>query len=803
MTVDILSAKPAMPSHIRDANRIDHFYSSQRRARQPSRPSPPKKRSTAPVEDTIAAAVPERSRAVAINPVEKLPASAKTSSKKRSNHPSTPPKIIVNRRDGLMYSRDRLLGEGGFARCYEVKMPGPDGKRWAAKVIAKAAVTQPKHKNKLFAEIKIHQKMKHPNIVKFYNCFEDHENIYMILELCENRSMMELLRHRKRLTEAETRYYMLQILGACSYMHGHGVIHRDLKLGNLFLDSNMDVQLGDFGLAALLCHPSERKKTICGTPNYIAPEILFDTANGHSYEVDIWSVGVILYTLLFGRPPFQTNDVKAIYKKIKDCRYVFPDIPVSESAKDLISQLLTNDPTSRPTIEEIANHQFFHDGPLPDSIPVAALYSRISFPISQEESDKNWVTVCRRAGIGQGLADMNYEDVGEVSIVQEVEEASFIAHDPDIVARPNTVLSEMIPSRRQKHGKENTKEKSSKRAIVRETKAADKVPEQTLSHRRTLSEQVNDVQSNEMVSRDHQLHSHGESRSSPKKSYGKLGMSPPAAQNKSRDATVIIHPEMKSRNDTVIIHQDLNETTEVVPLSPEIDMSKSSFQALLDHLELASTATRSAQIPTAKELAFVSQEPPKIFVSKWVDYSTRYGLAFQLTDGSVGIHFVDNTEFVLSPDCHHFDYINSEHLTESYTVGKFPKELRKKVHLTFNFRGYMIQQLGTSGEKWNFKDKTRTHEMDYVSDFFRMGGDSGVLFQLSHRVVQANFADHRKLIFSNEGLTISYIERDSMRTFSLQEVYSRRNRDDIILQDVKRRCQGIRESLKQHLGRKV
>jgi cell cycle serine/threonine-protein kinase CDC5/MSD2 len=104
----------------------------------------------------------------------------------------------------------------------------------------------------------------------------------------------------------------MQLIGACHYMHTHQVIHRDLKLGNIFLDRDMNVKVGDFGLAALIETPGDRKKcvifnthglehspayplrTICGTPNYIAPEVLFDTANGHSFEVDTWSIGVIL-----------------------------------------------------------------------------------------------------------------------------------------------------------------------------------------------------------------------------------------------------------------------------------------------------------------------------------------------------------------------------------------------------------------------------------------------------------------------------------------------------------------------------
>jgi len=99
-------------------------------------------------------------------------------------------------------------------------------------------------------------------------------------------------------------------------MHSNRVIHRDLKLGNLFLTEKMEIKVGDFGLAAKIEFEGERKRTICGTPNYIAPEVL-ENKNGHSYEVDIWSFGVILYTMLIGKPPFETSDVKTTYKRIK------------------------------------------------------------------------------------------------------------------------------------------------------------------------------------------------------------------------------------------------------------------------------------------------------------------------------------------------------------------------------------------------------------------------------------------------------------------------------------------------------
>ena len=106
-------------------------------------------------------------------------------------------------------------------------------------------------------------------------------------------------------------------------MNNQKIIHRDLKLGNLFISESMQIKIGDFGLATKIDFDNERKTTICGTPNYIAPEILENV--GHSYPVDIWSIGVIFYTLLIGKPPFETSDIKATYKRIRSVNYSFPD----------------------------------------------------------------------------------------------------------------------------------------------------------------------------------------------------------------------------------------------------------------------------------------------------------------------------------------------------------------------------------------------------------------------------------------------------------------------------------------------
>jgi polo-like kinase 1 len=152
------------------------------------------------------------------------------------------------------------------------------------------------------------------------------------------------------------------------------VIHRDLKLGNLFLNDKMEVKIGDFGLATKLEFDGERKRTICGTPNYIAPEVL-EGKQGHSYEVDIWSIGVIIYTLIIGKPPFETSDVKTTYKRIRMNAYNFPDqVAITDAARDIITQILNNDPSKRPTVDEIMQHEWInHTGTIPRLLPASTL----------------------------------------------------------------------------------------------------------------------------------------------------------------------------------------------------------------------------------------------------------------------------------------------------------------------------------------------------------------------------------------------------------------------------------------------
>lgn len=225
-------------------------------------------------------------------------------------------------------------------------------------------------KDKMTQEINIHKSLSHHNIVRFLSFFDDVYNVYIVLELCKQRSMMELHKRRPVVTDYECRFYIHQILDGVRYLHDNRIIHRDLKLGNLFLNDKLNVKIGDFGLATRIEFEGERKKTLCGTPNYIAPEIL--NKKGHSFEVDIWSIGCVMFTLLVGQPPFETKTLKDTYSKIRKGDYRLPH-SLRKSAAQMIMDMLQSDPAKRPSVHKLAQYEFLTKHFIPKSLPVSCL----------------------------------------------------------------------------------------------------------------------------------------------------------------------------------------------------------------------------------------------------------------------------------------------------------------------------------------------------------------------------------------------------------------------------------------------
>ncbi|KAM7439975.1 Serine/threonine-protein kinase plk4 [Porites harrisoni] len=248
-----------------------------------------------------------------------------------------------------------LVGKGGFACVYRARCKAT-GQEVAIKMIDKKAMKTSGMVARVRNEVEIHCQLKHPAILELYNYFEDSNYVYLILEMCHNSEINRYLKKTGRpVGENEARHIMTQVVKGVLYLHSHGIIHRDLTLGNILLTKEMDAKIGDFGLATRLTMPNEKHYTMCGTPNYISPEIA--TRGPHGLESDVWSLGCMLYTLLVGKPPFDTEAVKSTLNRVVLADYDLPS-NLSSEAQDLIAQLLKKNPGDRITLSGILDHPF-------------------------------------------------------------------------------------------------------------------------------------------------------------------------------------------------------------------------------------------------------------------------------------------------------------------------------------------------------------------------------------------------------------------------------------------------------------
>ncbi|CAH6779291.1 Plk5 [Phodopus roborovskii] len=256
---------------------------------------------------------------------------------------------------GRVYRRGKLIGKGAFSRCYKLTDMSTSGV-FALKVVPRGGVGRLRLRGKVEREIALHSRLRHRNIVAFHGHFADRDHVYMVLEYCSRQSLAHVLKVRRTLTEPEVRYYLRGLVSGLRYLHQQRIVHRDLKPSNFFLSKNMEVKIGDLGLAARVGPAGHCHRVLCGTPNFQAPEVV--SRNGHSCKSDIWALGCIMYTVLTGTPPFTAAPLSEMYQNIRDGHYPEPT-HLSPNARNLISRLLAPDPAERPSLDHLLQDDFF------------------------------------------------------------------------------------------------------------------------------------------------------------------------------------------------------------------------------------------------------------------------------------------------------------------------------------------------------------------------------------------------------------------------------------------------------------
>ncbi|XP_061929105.1 ovarian-specific serine/threonine-protein kinase Lok-like isoform X2 [Apis cerana] len=289
------------------------------------------------------------------------------------------------------YTVSRKLGSGA---CGEVKMifNKVGCKKFALKTIMKLGGTTNGQKyllndpEKIMNEVKILKALKHPCIIRMEEIVDTPKAVYIVLELMEGGELFERIKSRGKLSEKHAKLIFYQVVLAVSYLHDCGITHRDLKPENILLASNSDITLAkvsDFGLSKLV-DAQTMMKTFCGTPMYVAPEILSTIGRGsYTNQVDVWSLGVILYACLSGSVPFNCQDKNiSLQDQIKKGQYSFPSSKfghITSKAIDLIKRMMTVNPKKRITIKQVLLHPWLQDRELRENIDM----------ILSKENDEN------------------------------------------------------------------------------------------------------------------------------------------------------------------------------------------------------------------------------------------------------------------------------------------------------------------------------------------------------------------------------------------------------------------------------
>lgn len=289
------------------------------------------------------------------------------------NDPSDPDDAGKQRKASLEdFNLLKVIGKGSFGKVMLARHK-QTGKVYAVKVINKKTIKQRDEVKHIMAERNVlMQNVKHPFLVGLRYSFQTPEKLYFVLDYVNGGELFFHLQRDKRFSEQRARFYAAEIVSALEYLHKMDIIYRDLKPENILLDAEGHVALTDFGLAKEGVEVGDTTSTFCGTPEYLAPEVLRKQEYGMA--VDWWCLGAVLYEMIVGLPPFYSRDCTEMYDRILHDKLRFPP-HVSEAAKSVISELLVRDPKKRlgagkDDAEAVMKHPFF------ESIDWERLYNK-------------------------------------------------------------------------------------------------------------------------------------------------------------------------------------------------------------------------------------------------------------------------------------------------------------------------------------------------------------------------------------------------------------------------------------------
>lgn len=620
------------------------------------------------------------------------------------------------------YAKGQLLGQGENSYCFEF-LDTDTRQSYACKVLEKSTLHNEKLKEKLGTEIEIHSILDHPNIVRFEHFFEDSHNVYILMELCENQSLDELLQRRKTLSELEVRYYLIQLVDALGYLHENGIMHRDISPANCYINAEMQLKLGGFGNSIIL-QSEDPIKGVVGTPNFIAPEVT--RSDGYSFEADIWSLGCLTYFLFCGTTPFEGKDAKEIMKHRLSKPLPLPDgVVISEEAKDLIDWMLELEPKKRPNLDAILDHQFINNGgAIPENLPVHALTKPLPPAYLNQFLPEN-IASGEQEGEGEGR-EVEYE------IEEEELEVERGSAQP---AKGNPQKVEVAPKQ--------TKDPEPIKPKIPE------IPQRN-------SEKTVEKQEVKPEPKHEPKH---EPRHEPK----------PEPKAEVKNEVKQEKPEKKPEK---------KEESSKKPSPPQSQKKEVQREEEEEEDEMHAPSPRNM-----------------IFVRKWIDYANKFGIAYSLSDGTCGVSFNDNTRIVIDPQDRYFEYVEKvkkskkDNVTK-YPTTKYPNELRQKFETVDQLKAILEEDIDEEEKGQEVDPETQKLGLVYVKRW--IGLEDAVMFRLSNRVIQFDFADATRILMSSEEKTAIYVNDQGVaRLYKLEDALD--SQDDEVVERVEYARQVLNE----------
>ena len=249
----------------------------------------------------------------------------------------------------------KMIGKGAFGKVYLGKHL-LTGQKVAIKSINKQYMKDEHSRKKVFQEVLILKKCNHKNIIKLLEVFENQKYLFIVQEYASEGDLLSYVKERGRICEDEAKNIFLQVVDGIRYCHKQSILHRDIKLDNILLAKGTSIKICDFGVSRFV-KPGQMIREQCGTPAYIAPEILIDKGYEGCFA-DVWSLGVLLYAIITGGMPFLGDDIDELHQAVVSGKFSLPAF-LTDGAKDLITKLLKLNPYSRILIEDVENHPWF------------------------------------------------------------------------------------------------------------------------------------------------------------------------------------------------------------------------------------------------------------------------------------------------------------------------------------------------------------------------------------------------------------------------------------------------------------